>query len=69
MSVLVVSKIFRSFVNTLTLDDKYSVDKTENLTQPIQMQLSKKLEVFSEVFTAFLKNTFNFEHFEKNYDS
>ena len=69
MSVLVVSKIFRQFVNKLTPDDKYSVDNTENLTQPIQMQLSKKLEVFSEVFTAFLKNTFNFEHFEKNYDS
>lgn len=29
------------------------------------MQLSKKLNVFSEIFTAFLKSIFNFEHLEK----
>ena len=33
------------------------------------MELSKKLKDFSEVFTAFLKSTFNFEHFEKNFES
>ena len=29
------------------------------------MQLSKKLKIFSETFTAFLKSTFNFEHLQK----
>ena len=33
--------------------------------QPIQMQLSKTINIFSEVFTAFLKSAFNFEHFKK----
>ena len=28
------------------------------------MQLSKKLNIFSQRFTAFLKSAFNFEHFE-----
>ena len=32
--------------------------KRENLTQPIQMQLSKKLKVSSGDFTAFLKSTY-----------
>ena len=29
------------------------------------MQLSKMLKRFSQVFTEFLKTTFNIEHFEK----
>ena len=29
------------------------------------MQLSKKLNIFSEIFTAFPKSTFNFEHLER----
>ena len=42
MFVLVVSKILRPLVNTLTRDDKYSFsEKGENLKKPIQMQLSK----------------------------
>ena len=61
MSVLVVSKILRLFVNTFTPDDKYPLVNSENLTQPIQMQLSKKLKIFSELFTGFLKSTFNFQ--------
>ena len=32
--------------------------------EPIQMHLSKKLSKFSQIFTAFLKSTFNFQHFE-----
>ena len=28
------------------------------------MHLSKKLNVFSQIFTAFLKSTFNFQYFE-----
>ena len=33
-------------VNTFTADDKYSLLKRDNLTQPIQMQLSKKQKIF-----------------------
>ena len=33
------------------------------------MHLSKKPKIFSEFFTALLKFTFNFEHFEKKYES
>ena len=33
--------------------------------EPIQMHLSKKLKVFFQFFTAFLKSAFNFEHFGK----
>ena len=65
MSVSVVSKILRLFVHTLTPGDKHSVDNREILKQPIQIQLSQALKVFSQFLPAFLKSPFNFEHFEK----
>ena len=37
--------------------------------QPIKIQLSKKLKVFSEIITEFLKSSFNFDHFEKKDES
>ena len=40
--LLLICKILGLSVNTLIADDKYSPLKRENLTQPIQMQLSKK---------------------------
>ena len=43
----------------------FFLEKRENLAEPILMQLSKKLNVSSVDFTAFLKSTFNFEYFEK----
>ena len=57
------------FVNTLSADDKYSFLNRDNLTQPIQMQLSQKQKSFSEFFCAFLKSSLNFEHFQKKHDS
>ena len=57
------------FVNTLSADDKYSFLNRDNLTQPIQMQLSRKQKTFSEYFCAFLKSSSNFEHFQKKDDS
>ena len=57
------------FVNTLSADDKYSFLNRDNLTQPIQMQLSRKQKTFSEFFCAFLKSTLNFEYFQKKDDS
>ena len=53
-SFLVISEILRSFLNLLTFDDNYSVGNAEILTQPIQTRLSKKRQIFSDFFTAFL---------------
>ena len=68
MSILVLCKILRLFVNTLTADDKYSLVNRDNLMQPIQILLSQKQKTFSEFFCAFLKCTLNFEHFSKKDD-
>ena len=66
--MLVLCKILRLLVNTLTDDDKYSLLYRDNLTQPIQILLSKKQNTFSHFFSAFLKPTSNFEHFQKKHD-
>ena len=67
-SLLVIHKILRLFVNTLIVDDKHYVLNRDNLTQPIQMQLSQKQKTFSEFFFAFLKSILNFKHLPKNDD-
>ena len=67
--LLVICKISRLFPNTLSADGKYSLLNRDSLTQPIQMQLSRKQKTFSEFFSAFLKSSLNFEHFEKKDDS
>ena len=43
----------------------FFVDESENFTQPIAMQICKKLIFFSEVFTPCLKSMFNFQCLEK----
>ena len=63
--MLVLWKILRLFVNTLTDDDKYCLLYRDNLTQPINILLSQKQQTFSEFFSLFLKSTLNFEHFQK----
>ena len=63
--MLVLWKILRLFVNILTDDDKYCLLYRDNLTQPIQIRLSKKQNSFSQFLSAFLKSTLNFEHFQK----
>ena len=52
-----ICEILRYFANTLTADDKYSLRNSENIPQPIQMQLSKKQEKFDQYFAEFLKFT------------
>ena len=52
-SLLVICKISRLFLNTLTGDGKYSLFKRDNLTQPIQMQLSRKEKIFLNFFLHF----------------
>ena len=65
MSLLVTCKISRLFPNTLSADAKYSLLNRDNLTQPIQMQLSRKQKTFSQFFASFLKSSLNFKHFQK----
>ena len=67
-SLLVIHKILRLFVNTLTVNDKHYLLNRDNLMQPIQMQLSQKQKTFSEFFFAFLKSILNFKHLPKKDD-
>ena len=67
-SLLLTCKILGLLVNTLATDEKYPVVNRDNLTIPIQMQLSEKQKTFSEFFPKFLKSRFNFKHFEKKDD-
>ena len=67
-SLLSTGQILELLVNTLATDEKYPVLNRDNLTIPIQMQLSQKQKTFSQFFAAFLKSTLNFEHFEKKDD-
>ena len=67
--LLLTWKILRLVVNTLAVDKKYLVLNRDNLTIPIQMQLSEKQKTFSQFFSAFLKSSLNFKHFEKRWPS
>ena len=52
----------------MTADEKYSLLKRDNLTEPIPTTLSQKKKAFSQFFLAFSKSTLNFEHFQKKDD-
>ena len=64
-SVLLTCKVQKVFVNALSAHDKYSLRNRDNLTQPIQRQLSQKQGTFAEFFFAFLECTLNFKHFPR----
>ena len=66
--MLVLCKILRLFVNTLTDDGKDSLLYRDNLTQQIQILLSQKQKTFSQLSSEILKPTLNFEHFQKKDD-
>ena len=66
---LVRSKILGLFVNTLTAEYTYSRRNMQTFTQHIQTPLSLKQKVFSGFFIAFLKSTWNGEHFEEKGES
>ena len=66
--MLVLCQISRLFVNTLTADGKYSLLNRSNLTQPIQILLSQKQNIFYEFFSTFSKCTLNFELFPQKDD-
>ena len=69
MSALVRSKILGLFVNTLTAEYTYSCRNMQTFTQQVQMLLSLKQKTFSQFFIAFLKYTWNGEHFQKKGES
>ena len=64
-SALVTSEIFRLFVNTLILDDKYSRRYMQLFWQQLQTPLSQKQEIIFGFFIEFLKGQWNLEHSEK----
>ena len=64
-SLLLTCKILGLLVNTLATDEKYPVLNRDNLTIPIQMQLSHKQKTFSQFFAAFSKARLNLIHSEK----
>ena len=66
--MLVTRKMSILSPNTLNADSKYSLLNRDNLTQPIQMQLSPKQKAFSQFFSAFLKSSLKFEYFLKKDD-
>ena len=53
------------FRNTLTANDNYPVQDCGNLSSSIQMRLSLKPKIFSDLFVPFLESTSNYKHFEK----
>ena len=65
MSALVISEIFRLFVNTLTPDDKYSRRNMQIFWQQFKTRLSQKGKTFGGFFIAFLKCAWNLEHCEE----
>ena len=64
-SPLVRSKILELFVNTLTVEYKYSRRYMQTFAQQVQTALSLKQKTFSGFFIPFLKCTSNGEHFLK----
>ena len=63
-----IQKTLRLFVNTFTVNDKHYLLNRDNLTEPIQMQLSEKEKTFSEFFFASLKSILNVKHLPKKGD-
>ena len=68
MSLLLTCKVLGLLVNTLVADEKFPVLNRDNLTIPIQMQLSRKQKRFSQFFASVLKSSLNFNYFTKKYD-
>ena len=69
MSALVRSKILGLFLNTLTAKYMYSGRNMQTFTQQVQTPLTLKQKTFSGFFIAFLKSTWNWEHFRKKGES
>ena len=57
------------FLNTLTAEYKYSRRNMQTFTQQVQTPLPLKQKTFCGFFIAFLKFTWNGEHFQKKGES
>ena len=64
-SLLLICQILGRLVNTFAADEKYPILNRDNLTIPIQMQLSQKQKTFSQFSAALSKFRLNFKYFEK----
>ena len=62
------AKILGLLFNTLTTNGKYPVLKRDNLTIPIQIQLSEKRNSCSQLLAEFLKSIWILEPFRKKDD-
>ena len=67
-SLLMACQILWLLVNTLATNESDPVLNRDNLTIPIQMQLSQKQNNFSDFLAAFLKCAINFKYFVKKDD-
>ena len=67
-SLVLTPQIFGLLVNTMAVNEKYPVLIRDNLTIPIQMQISEEQKTFSQFFAAFLKSRLNFKCFEEKDD-
>ena len=54
---------------TLTTEYNYSRRNMQTFAQPVQTPLSLKQKTFWRFFIAFLKSTWNGEHFQKKWES
>ena len=68
-SLLLTRQILAVLVNALASNEKNFVLHRDNLTIPIQMQLSQQQKTFSQSFAAFLKSGLHFKHFLKKVDT
>ena len=69
MYLLLICQILGLFSKILAVSDKYPVLNRVKLTIPVEMQLSEKQKLFSEVFFSFLSSSLNFDFFERKDDA
>ena len=67
-SLVVIHKILRLCVKTLTVDEKHYLLFSDNLTKTIQMELSQKEKKFYQFFFVFLKSILKVKHLPKKDD-
>ena len=57
--------MLRLFVKTLTVDEKHYLLTRDNLTQAIEVQLSRTQKTFCQFCFAFLETLLNFKYSQK----
>ena len=66
LSLLLTCQILRFSFKTLRADEMYPILNRDNLTIPIQMQLSKKQKTFAQFLAQFLKFILNFKYLKQS---